>query len=65
MLDEFVAANRETTIDRGGAISVLDLTGKGCIFTLGLPRKPPPPLAVSDGGKNTVVGTAGTLRGAR
>lgn len=30
----------------GGTLSVRDLPGKGCIFTLELPRKPPPPLTL-------------------
>jgi len=30
----------------GGALSVRDLPGKGCVFTLDLPRKPPPPLTL-------------------
>jgi signal transduction histidine kinase len=34
-----------------GRIHVHDLPGKGCVFTLDLPRKPPPPLSVVDGGK--------------
>ena len=36
----------------GGQLRVRDLPGKGCVFTLDLPRKPPPPLLVIDGGKN-------------
>jgi signal transduction histidine kinase len=35
-----------------GEIHVKDLPGKGCIFTLDLPRKPPPPLSVIGGGKD-------------
>ncbi len=34
-----------------GEVHVRDLPGKGCVFTLDLPRKPPPPLSVVDGGK--------------
>jgi signal transduction histidine kinase len=30
----------------GGELNVRNLPGKGCIFTLDLPRKPPPPLTV-------------------
>ena len=30
----------------GGELRVRDLPGKGCVFTLDLPRKPPPPLSV-------------------
>ena len=33
----------------GGELSVRNLPGKGCIFTLDLPRKPPPPLSVVGG----------------
>jgi signal transduction histidine kinase len=36
-----------------GEVYVRDLPGKGCIFTLDLPRKPPPPLSVVEGGKET------------
>ncbi|HYO97794.1 MAG TPA: HAMP domain-containing sensor histidine kinase [Polyangiaceae bacterium] len=35
----------------GGELHVRDLPGKGCVFTLDLPRKPPPPLALVSGGK--------------
>jgi signal transduction histidine kinase len=35
----------------GGELLVRNLPGHGCVFTLDLPRKPPPPLAVVDGGK--------------
>jgi len=35
----------------GGDITVRDLPGKGCVFTLDLPRKAPPPLSLIDGGK--------------
>ncbi|MDP9034853.1 MAG: HAMP domain-containing histidine kinase [Myxococcota bacterium] len=35
----------------GGELRVRDLPGKGCVFTIDLPRTPPPPLAVIDGGK--------------
>ena len=37
----------------GGDLRVRDIPGKGCVFTLDLPRKPPPPLKV-------VGGTSGT-----
>ena len=38
----------------GGEIYVLDLPGKGCIFTLDLPRKPTlPPALVGDDTKDT------------
>ena len=41
-----------------GEIHVRDLPGKGCIFTLDLPRKPPPPLLIVGGEKDS----AGSLR---
>ena len=45
----------------GGAIRVRDIPGKGCVFTLDLPRKPPPPLSVVGGEKRATdaVGAAG------
>jgi signal transduction histidine kinase len=39
----------------GGEIHVRDLPGKGCIFTLDLPRKPPPPLSLVGGEKSTTA----------
>jgi signal transduction histidine kinase len=47
----------------GGEIHVRDLPGKGCIFTLELPRQAPPPLSVVEGGKGK-VGTS-EARGAK
>ena len=35
----------------GGELRVRDLPGKGCVFTLDLPRSAPAPLTVIDGGK--------------
>jgi signal transduction histidine kinase len=35
-----------------GEVHVRDLPGKGCVFTLDLPRKPPPPLLVVGGDKD-------------
>jgi signal transduction histidine kinase len=34
-----------------GELRVRDLPGKGCVFTIDLPRRAPPPLSVIDGGK--------------
>ena len=44
-----------------GEIHVRDLPGKGCVFTLDLPRMPPAPLSVVDGGKRRAAspGAAG------
>ncbi len=36
----------------GGALRVRDIPGKGCVFTLDLPRAPAPPLTVVSGGKS-------------
>jgi signal transduction histidine kinase len=41
-----------------GVIHVRDLPGKGCVFTLDLPRKPPPPLSLVSGGN--AAGQAGS-----
>lgn len=37
----------------GGELRARDIPGKGCVFTLDLPRKSPPPLSVIDGKKST------------
>ncbi|HEY6562758.1 MAG TPA: HAMP domain-containing sensor histidine kinase [Polyangiaceae bacterium] len=37
-----------------GELRVRDLPGKGCVFTLDLPRQPPPPLTLIEGGKGSV-----------
>jgi signal transduction histidine kinase len=42
-----------------GEIRVKDLPGRGCIFTLDLPRKPPPPLSVIGGGKGAPASPKG------
>ena len=48
----------------GGELRVRDLPGKGCVFTLDLPRSAPAPLTVIDGGKSSTgsstVSTAST-----
>ncbi|MGA3124091.1 MAG: HAMP domain-containing sensor histidine kinase, partial [Polyangiaceae bacterium] len=41
----------------GGEIRVRDLPGKGCVFTLDLPRKPPPPLSAVGGGAKPTAGS--------
>ena len=51
----------------GGELRVRDLPGKGCIFTLDLPRKPPPPLSVVGGAgaepsANAAIPTPGSRR---
>ena len=42
---------RKAAKANGGEIAVRDLPGKGCVFTLNLPRKTPPPLSVLTSGK--------------
>lgn len=42
---------RKAAAASGGELHIRDLPGHGCVFTLDLPKKPPPPLAVVDGGK--------------
>lgn len=42
----------------GGEIRVRDIPGKGCVFTLDLPRKPPPPLSVVGGAHGERAGGA-------
>jgi len=54
----------------GGEIRVRNIPGTGCVFTLDLPRKSPPPLSVVDGKKGThdspkaksVAGDIGTTK---
>jgi signal transduction histidine kinase len=49
----------------GGKLYARDVPGKGCVFTLDLPRKPPPPLSVIDGGKGGAgAGSQGVAVGA-
>jgi signal transduction histidine kinase len=43
----------------GGEIHVRDLPGKGCVFTLDLPRRPPPPLSIVGGEKRSAGSLAG------
>lgn len=46
----------------GGELSVRDLPGKGCVFTLELPRKPPPPLALVGGDKSDTTDSSSSGR---
>jgi signal transduction histidine kinase len=46
-----------------GSIRVRDIPGKGCVFTLDLPRKPPPPLSIVGGEKRTADGVGATGTG--
>ena len=41
----------------GGRINVRDVPGKGCVFTLDLPRQPRPPLTALAGGKGRAAST--------
>lgn len=47
-----------------GEVYVRDLPGKGCIFTLDLPRKPPPPLTIV-GGKRGESSPAAAAEGSQ
>jgi signal transduction histidine kinase len=49
---------RKAVTMMAGELHIRDLPGAGCVFTIDLPRRPPPPLKVIDGGK-------GDDRGAR
>jgi signal transduction histidine kinase len=42
----------------GGEMNVRDLPGKGCVFTLNLPRKRPPPFAIVVENKDDAGGTS-------
>jgi signal transduction histidine kinase len=44
----------------GGEIRVRDIPGKGCVFTLDMPKKSPPTLLVIDGGKSS-AGSSGAV----
>jgi signal transduction histidine kinase len=48
----------------GGEIHIRDLPGKGCVFTLDLPRRPPPPLSAIEGGKSIVASASAADGGA-
>jgi signal transduction histidine kinase len=48
-----------------GALHIRDLPGEGCIFTIDLPRKPPPPLKVIEGGSKGNAGSSGASGGTR
>ena len=45
-----------------GELHIRDLPGDGCVFTIDLPKKPPPPLKVIDGGKDD-AGSRGAAGG--
>jgi signal transduction histidine kinase len=47
-----------------GDLHILDLPGKGCRFTLDLPRQPPPPTSIFDHQKRTKEGSSGGASGA-
>jgi signal transduction histidine kinase len=51
-----LSISRQAAEAHGGEIRVRDVPGKGCVFTLDLPRKPPPPLASVEGGKRRAAG---------
>lgn len=55
---------RKAAKANGGELRVCDLPGKGCVFTLDLPRKPPPPLSVVGGGASRSSAGADATPGA-
>ena len=48
----------------GGELLIRDLPGKGCIFTLDLPKQPPPPKSIFDHPKKAKDGSPGGASGA-
>jgi CheY-like chemotaxis protein len=48
----------------GGALRIGDLPGKGCVFTLDLPKQPPPPTSIFDHPRRTKDGSPGDSSGA-
>ncbi|NOU28121.1 MAG: HAMP domain-containing histidine kinase [Polyangiaceae bacterium] len=54
---------RKAAKANGGEIRVRDVPGHGCVFTLDLPRKPPPPLTVIEGGQHPHGSTPTTAGG--
>jgi signal transduction histidine kinase len=50
----------------GGELHIRDLPGKGCVFTLDLPKQPPPPTSIFGGNRKSSPSSppAGTLQGA-
>jgi signal transduction histidine kinase len=48
----------------GGNLTVHDLPGKGCVFTLDLPRIPPPPLSMVEGGSASSPQATGGMESA-
>jgi signal transduction histidine kinase len=51
-----LSISRRAAEAHGGELRVRDVPGKGCVFTLDLPRKSPPPLAAVEGGKRRAAG---------
>jgi signal transduction histidine kinase len=48
----------------GGELLIRDLPGRGCIFTLDLPKQPPPPRSIFDHPKKATDGSPGSASGA-
>ena len=42
-----------------GELHIVDLPGKGCIFTIDLPKQPPPPTSIHAHQRKTGAGDAG------
>jgi signal transduction histidine kinase len=51
---------RKAATASGGELRVRNLPGKGCVFTLDLPRQPAPPLSVVGGGSSSSAENAPT-----
>jgi signal transduction histidine kinase len=48
----------------GGDLHIQDLPGKGCVFTLDLPKQPPPPTSIFDHSRKAKGGSPGGASGA-
>jgi signal transduction histidine kinase len=60
-----LSISRKAATAMGGEIRLRDLPGKGCVFTLDLPRKSPPPLSVVAGEKHDDFAAGLARRGRR
>lgn len=54
---------RKAATANGGELRVRDVPGHGCVFTLDLPLKPPPPLTLIEGGQHNGGATPATAGG--
>ncbi|GAC1351772.1 MAG: hypothetical protein NVSMB1_08040 [Polyangiales bacterium] len=56
-----LSISMKAAIANGGELHVRDLPGKGCIFTLDLPRVPPPPLSLVRDSATSPASPEGTV----